>query len=166
MVEEKINLWFQVPFNKGVVGVENDAYTSEFRPECKDCEKDLSEGELYYWTFDQIDLSSEWEDEFCLCEACAKNGETMTLCGIKKYDKLPARVGWIDVDYLRWRIFRYVNPSFLNNVPFLRWFIPHDNSESMKRIIYRLDEAAEMWKQADLMDKHMDDWRKNNGRCD
>lgn len=26
-------------------------------------------------------------------------------CGIKKYDDLPARVGWIDVDYLRYQLY-------------------------------------------------------------
>jgi hypothetical protein len=26
-------------------------------------------------------------------------------CGIKKYDDLPGRVGWIDVDFLRWRLY-------------------------------------------------------------
>lgn len=29
----------------------------------------------------------------------------MANCGIKKYDDLPARVGWVDVDYIR---FEYV----------------------------------------------------------
>lgn len=28
----------------------------------------------------------------------------MAKCYIGKYDKLPARVGWIDVDYLRFRL--------------------------------------------------------------
>jgi len=28
----------------------------------------------------------------------------MANCGIKKYDELPSRVGWIDVDYLRWAL--------------------------------------------------------------
>ena len=28
----------------------------------------------------------------------------MATCGIKKYDNLPSRVGWIDVDYLRWAL--------------------------------------------------------------
>ncbi len=26
-------------------------------------------------------------------------------CGIKKWDDLPGRVGWIDVDFLRWRLY-------------------------------------------------------------
>lgn len=25
----------------------------------------------------------------------------MAKCGIEKYDNLPARVGWVDVDYIR-----------------------------------------------------------------
>jgi hypothetical protein len=29
----------------------------------------------------------------------------MANCGIKKYDKLPARVSWYDVDYLRYKLF-------------------------------------------------------------
>ena len=29
-------------------------------------------------------------------------GINMAKCGIKKYDELPGRVGWIDVDYLRY----------------------------------------------------------------
>ena len=28
----------------------------------------------------------------------------MALCGIKEYDKLPGRVGIIDVDYLKYRL--------------------------------------------------------------
>jgi len=28
----------------------------------------------------------------------------MTKCNIEKYDKLPGRVGWTDVDYLRFRL--------------------------------------------------------------
>lgn len=28
----------------------------------------------------------------------------MAKCGIKKYDILPARVGWTDVDYLRYQL--------------------------------------------------------------
>jgi len=28
----------------------------------------------------------------------------MAKCGIKKYDELPSRVGWLDVDYLRYRL--------------------------------------------------------------
>lgn len=30
--------------------------------------------------------------------------ERMAKCGIEKYDKLPARVGYVDVDYLRWEL--------------------------------------------------------------
>lgn len=29
----------------------------------------------------------------------------MANCGIKKYDELPSRVEWIDVDYLRYKLF-------------------------------------------------------------
>ena len=28
----------------------------------------------------------------------------MAECGIKKYDKLPARIGYVDVDFLRWEL--------------------------------------------------------------
>lgn len=30
----------------------------------------------------------------------------MAKCGIEKYDKLDARIGWTDVDYLRYRLNR------------------------------------------------------------
>jgi len=33
----------------------------------------------------------------------------MSECGIEKYDKLPARVRFIDVDYLRFCLFREQN---------------------------------------------------------
>lgn len=40
----------------------------------------------------------------------------MVVCGIKKYDDLPARVEWIDVDYLRFIVYSYDNPTFLGKI--------------------------------------------------
>ena len=50
----------------------------------------------------------------------------MAKCGIKKYDELPARVGWIDVDYLRYRL--------------------ESNMSEKKRILGKLNKARKKWK--------------------
>lgn len=34
----------------------------------------------------------------------------MVKCGIEKYDALPGRVGWIDVDMNRWVLYLHENP--------------------------------------------------------
>ncbi len=36
-------------------------------------------------------------------------------CGIKKWDDLPGRVGWVDVDFLRWRLYVVKLPSGISN---------------------------------------------------
>ena len=67
----------------------------------------------------------------------------MAECGIEKYDKLPSRVGWIDVDYLRWRLWRCNNPSFISKIPMLGWFLtPQSNEKTKQKIINKLDEAV------------------------
>ena len=68
----------------------------------------------------------------------------MAKCGIKKYDKLPARVGWIDVDYLRWRLWRHNHPSALEKIPIIGWMNVLFNSK--QDIIKVLDEAAQIYK--------------------
>ena len=74
MAEGKIDLWFAIPFSKGVVGVENDTFTAAFEPACKDCEKDLHKGVVYYYyEFDQnADIAPSIEDDNCYCKKCAK----------------------------------------------------------------------------------------------
>ena len=47
----------------------------------------------------------------------------MAECGIEKYDKLPGRVRWIDVDYLGWRLKRCNDPLFISKIPILGWFL-------------------------------------------
>jgi hypothetical protein len=46
----------------------------------------------------------------------------MAKCGIEKYDNLPARVGWIDVDYNRWILRCIDKPSWLYKFKLLSWF--------------------------------------------
>ena len=54
----------------------------------------------------------------------------MAKCGIEKYDKLPSRIGVIDVDALR------------SGVKFLSWL----NSLISKRMIYLMDRLEEAYK--------------------
>ena len=66
----------------------------------------------------------------------------MALCGIKEYDELPARVGMIDVDYLRWRLHTIDNPSWIHKIPILGWLlIPTRNKQARKNISDELDKA-------------------------
>lgn len=66
----------------------------------------------------------------------------MAECGIEEYDKLPARVGMIDVDYLRWRLYRCDHPLFIHNIPILGWLItPSSDSKTREKIISILDMA-------------------------
>lgn len=66
----------------------------------------------------------------------------MAKCRIKKYDKLPARVGWIDVDYLRWRLWRHNHPSALVNIPIIGWLsLPNI---SKQQVIKTLDDAIKI----------------------
>lgn len=66
----------------------------------------------------------------------------MAKCGIEEYDKLPARVGWRDVDYLRWRLYRCDNPSFINSIPILGWMLtPSSDLKTRERIIAELEKA-------------------------
>ena len=69
----------------------------------------------------------------------------MTKCGIKKYDELPARIKLIDVDYIRWRLYRCINPHFFSNIPFLKYFFHPPISEEIKQdLIKVLDFACEL----------------------
>lgn len=75
----------------------------------------------------------------------------MAKCGIKRYDELPAGVGWIDVDYLRWRLKRCNNPSnimkILDSIPIINLFTLGDSKESTKySILSSLEEAYEKHK--------------------
>ena len=66
----------------------------------------------------------------------------MAECGIEKYDELPARVGSIDVDYLRWRLYRCLNPSWLHNIPLIGQFLAPPSDELTKNeVIMKLDGA-------------------------
>jgi len=65
----------------------------------------------------------------------------MAMCGIPDYDILPARVGTIDVDYLRYRLHRCDNPW----PPIIRWFGPPSNPEVRKEIVYLLDKAVKQY---------------------
>ena len=71
----------------------------------------------------------------------------MADCGIEKYDKLPAVVGWIDVDYLRWRLYRCNNPSWLHYIPIIGWlWTPASSEKERIRLEARLDRAVEIHK--------------------
>jgi hypothetical protein len=66
----------------------------------------------------------------------------MADCGIKDYDELPARVGWIDVDYLRWRLACCDHPSFIHKIPILGWMLtPSSSFKTRQEVIDRLEEA-------------------------
>ena len=71
----------------------------------------------------------------------------MAECRIKKYDNLPARVGWIDVDMHRWALSRKLKPSKLDKVPILNWFLTP--SITKERIIFNLETAAREHKMRD-----------------
>jgi hypothetical protein len=69
----------------------------------------------------------------------------MANCGIKKYDQLPARVGYVDVDYLRWRLYRCNNPHWIHNIPILGWFLtPPSNLKTRNQIIIKLELVKEI----------------------
>ena len=64
----------------------------------------------------------------------------MAECGIEKYDKLPARAGWTDIDYLRWRLWRCNNPSFISRIPILGWLLtPPSDEKTKQNIINKLE---------------------------
>ena len=67
----------------------------------------------------------------------------MAKCGITKYDKLPGRVGFIDVDYLRWRLYRCYQPAWHSNIPILKLFHPPTDKVTQHVIETRLEEALE-----------------------
>lgn len=81
----------------------------------------------------------------------------MPNCGIEKYDKLPARVGWIDVDFLRWRLGIHNSPHWI--VRFI-----YAGFDTKERCVELLDDAVEKYsKNKDktfLKCKH-----RNEGRC-
>jgi hypothetical protein len=60
----------------------------------------------------------------------------MAKCGIDKYDALPARVGFVDVDYLRWRLSVCLNPS---SNPIIKFFSPAHTESDKKQIMKLLD---------------------------
>lgn len=57
----------------------------------------------------------------------------MAECGIKKYDELPGRIGLIDVDYLRFRLYSVKNKQ--------KKLIKEE-----EKIIEKLEEARKKWK--------------------
>lgn len=63
----------------------------------------------------------------------------MPNCQIKKYDDLPGRVGWVDVDFLRFRL--------LDNTKKIEYL-----QEENKKITQKLEEAVK------------DNKKKNGGR--
>ena len=66
----------------------------------------------------------------------------MAECGIKKYDTLPARVGIIDVDELRWRLYRCDNPSWVSKVPIIGMLLaPPTDQETRSLLIRKLEQA-------------------------
>lgn len=74
----------------------------------------------------------------------------MALCGIKKYDELPAVVGMIDVDYLRYILYRCNNPIICSKIPILSILIsiftlPSD-SKTKEKIIIELERAYKIEK--------------------
>jgi hypothetical protein len=73
----------------------------------------------------------------------------MALCGIKKYDGLPARVGLFDVDYLRWRLYWCDHGSPLQNIPVLCWLVPPGRFDVEERriIVGKLEGAKELWEE-------------------
>lgn len=69
----------------------------------------------------------------------------MAYCGIKKYDELPAIVGWYDVDYCRWALGekkkggkrwtrRLVGDNFLGDI--LDFFtMPNTSEERLREML-------------------------------
>lgn len=68
----------------------------------------------------------------------------MADCGIKKYDKLPAVVGWIDVDYLRWRLYRCDHPYSLHEIPLIGGMLTPPSGKKERRIIIAMLEEARL----------------------
>jgi len=67
----------------------------------------------------------------------------MAECGIKKYDDLPATVGWIDVDYLRWRLYVCDHPNFIDKIPILNILVrPPRSADVRKDIVQQLEVAV------------------------
>lgn len=64
----------------------------------------------------------------------------MAECGIDKYDSLPARVGVIDVDYMRWRLRRCLKP-----LPWpIKWLGPPSGPKVEKEVRWSLEAAYEI----------------------
>jgi hypothetical protein len=68
----------------------------------------------------------------------------MANCGVKKYDDLPAVVSGIDVDMLRWALWRNDHPWRVYSVPVLGWVIRFFTMPSTPRarIVRLLDIAV------------------------
>ncbi len=56
-------------------------------------------------------------------------------CGIDNYDKLPSRVGWVDIDYLRWELTLCDNPTLFNKL----LLFPHNYLKRKSQIREQLD---------------------------
>jgi len=69
----------------------------------------------------------------------------MANCGISEYDELPAVVWCIDVDYVRWRLYRCDHPSFIHKIPVIGWMLtPHSDSKTRAELISILEQARQM----------------------
>ena len=73
----------------------------------------------------------------------------MAECGIKKYDELPAVVGWIDVDMTRWVLYRHLNKRKIESVPYIGFIVRHLTYPSMtkERAIFVLEKAYKQHKE-------------------
>ena len=71
----------------------------------------------------------------------------MAECGIEKYDELPGRVGWIDVDSLCYALYRLDHPLIKNiqEIPILQKFAtpPEELQKYREKIIAKLEKAYE-----------------------
>ena len=67
-----IYLSFPVPFEKGIIGVENDQYNTELKStECMECRTALNEGMVYYYASNEYEEDLQFlEGDYWICEEC------------------------------------------------------------------------------------------------
>jgi hypothetical protein len=75
-----IFLYFEIPFEKGVVGEENKYYFNNLRPCCNCCGIKISLKSVYwYWAYDETSRAQTDyafpvidDDDYFLCEKCVE----------------------------------------------------------------------------------------------
>lgn len=67
-----MELNYKIKFFKGIMGEENDYYYSKLKEHlCIECDRLISEGEEYYFPFEDQEMNiAQFPDEYIICKKC------------------------------------------------------------------------------------------------